>query len=51
MISIGNLPLLKDVLADALVLYARKNIEFIDAYNAYPAWYQFSQFHFSVDKL
>ena len=24
----------KDVLADALVLYARKNIDFIDAYNA-----------------
>jgi len=24
----------KDVLADALVLYGRKNIDFIDAYNA-----------------
>ncbi|MBN2244661.1 MAG: PIN domain-containing protein [Candidatus Aminicenantes bacterium] len=24
----------KDVLADALVLYARKNVDFIDAYNA-----------------
>jgi predicted nucleic acid-binding protein len=24
----------KDILADALVLYARKNIDFIDAYNA-----------------
>jgi predicted nucleic acid-binding protein len=24
----------KDVLADALVLYARKNIDYIDAYNA-----------------
>lgn|SRR3990172_3656739 len=30
----------KDVLADALVLYARKNIDFIDAYNAVFMRYQ-----------
>ena len=30
----------KDVLADALVLYARKNIDFIDAYNAVFMKYQ-----------
>jgi len=30
----------KDVLADALVLYARKNIDFIDAYNAVIMKYQ-----------
>jgi predicted nucleic acid-binding protein len=30
----------KDVLADALVLYARKNIDFIDAYNAVLMRYQ-----------
>jgi len=30
----------KDVLADALVLYARRNIDFIDAYNAVFMKYQ-----------
>jgi predicted nucleic acid-binding protein len=30
----------KDVLADALVLYARKNVDFIDAYNAVFMRYQ-----------
>ncbi len=30
----------KDVLADALVLYARKNVDFIDAYNAIFMKYQ-----------
>jgi len=39
----------KDVLVDALVLYARKNIDFIDAYNAVFMKYQGLREIFSYD--
>ena len=40
----------KDVLADALVLYARKNIDFIDAYNAVFMKYQGLREIYSYDE-
>jgi predicted nucleic acid-binding protein len=40
----------KDVLADALVLYARKNIDFIDAYNAVFMKYQDIREIYSYDE-
>lgn len=40
----------KDVLADALVLYARKNIDFIDAYNAVFMKYHGLRQIYSYDK-
>jgi predicted nucleic acid-binding protein len=40
----------KDVLADALVLYARKNIDFIDAYNAVFMRYQGLREIYSYDE-
>ena len=40
----------KDVLADALVLYARKNIDFIDAYNAVLMRYHGLREIYSYDK-
>ncbi len=40
----------KDVLADALVLYARKNIDFIDAYNAVFMKYQALREIYSYDE-
>jgi predicted nucleic acid-binding protein len=40
----------KDVLADALVLYARKNIDFIDAYNAVFMKYQGQREIYSYDE-
>ena len=40
----------KDVLADALVLYARRNIDFIDAYNAVFMKYQGLREIYSYDE-
>jgi predicted nucleic acid-binding protein len=40
----------KDILADALVLYARKNIDFIDAYNAIFMKYQGLREIYSYDE-
>ena len=40
----------KDMLADALVLYARKNIDFIDAYNAVFMKYQALREIYSYDE-
>ena len=40
----------KDILADALVLYARKNIDFIDAYNAVFMKYQGLREIYSYDQ-
>jgi len=40
----------KDVLADALVLYARKNIDFVDAYNAVFMKYQGLRELYSYDE-
>ncbi len=40
----------KDVLADALVLYARRNIDFIDAYNAVFMKYQGLRKIYSYDE-
>jgi predicted nucleic acid-binding protein len=40
----------KDVLADALVLYARKNVDFIDAYNAAFMKYQGLREIYSYDE-
>jgi predicted nucleic acid-binding protein len=40
----------KDILADALVLYARKNIDFIDAYNAVFMKYQGLREMYSYDE-
>ncbi|HVP78269.1 MAG TPA: PIN domain-containing protein [Thermodesulfobacteriota bacterium] len=40
----------RDVLADALVLYARKNIDFIDAYNAVFMKYQGLREIYSYDE-
>lgn len=40
----------KDILADALVLYARKNIDFIDAYNAVFMKYQGLREIYSYDE-
>jgi len=40
----------KDVLADALVLYARKNMDFIDAYNAVFMKYQGIREIYSYDE-
>ena len=40
----------KDVIADALVLYARKNIDYIDAYNAVFMKYQGLHEIYSYDK-
>ena len=40
----------KDVLADALVLYARKNMDFIDAYNAVFMRYQGLREIYSYDE-
>ena len=40
----------KDVLADALVLYARKNIDFIDSYNAVFMKYQGLREIYSYDE-
>jgi len=40
----------KDVLADALVLYGRKNIDFIDAYNAVFIKYQGMREIYSYDE-
>jgi predicted nucleic acid-binding protein len=40
----------KDVLADSLVLYARKNIDFIDAYNAVFMKYQDIREIYSYDE-
>ncbi len=40
----------KDVLADALVLYARKNIDFIGAYNAVFMKYQWLREIYSYDE-
>jgi predicted nucleic acid-binding protein len=40
----------KDVLADSLVLYARKNIDFIDAYNAVFMKYQGLREIYSYDE-
>ena len=40
----------KDLLADALVLYARKNIDFIDAYNAIFMKYQGLREIYSYDE-
>jgi predicted nucleic acid-binding protein len=40
----------KDILADALVLYARKNVDFIDAYNAVFMKYQGLREIYSYDE-
>jgi predicted nucleic acid-binding protein len=40
----------KDVLADALVLYARKNVDFVDAYNAVLMKYQGLREIYSYDE-